>query len=122
MGVSAFLNGRAVAGRRIRRGAGGAPEPCGPRRRGRGRGERGWGSSGVPTSAMLPPSSSESSVASASAVTALMAWSLRNGSHSINAATGNFTNPSRTITIHSDILTAMLLPSPVKVCDPRVGR
>jgi hypothetical protein len=35
---------------------------------------------------------------------------LRNGIHSIIAATGSFTSPSRTITIHNDILTAMLLP------------
>jgi len=86
-------------------------EPCGPRRRGRGRGERGRGSSGQAPSAMLPPSSSVSPAASASAVAGtLIAWSLRNGIHSIIAATGSFTSPSRTITIHNDILTAMLLP------------
>jgi hypothetical protein len=39
-----------------------------------------------------------------------IAWSSRNGIHSMRAATGSFTSPSRTITIHNDILTAMLLP------------
>jgi hypothetical protein len=63
---------------------------------------------------MLPPSSSESLdpsawAASASAV-AIIARSSRKGIHSISAATGSFTSPSRTITIHNDILTAMLLP------------
>jgi len=36
---------------------------------------------------------------------------LRNGIHNMSAATGSFTSPRRTITIHNDILTAMLLPS-----------
>lgn len=39
-----------------------------------------------------------------------IAWSSRNGIHSMRAATGSFTRPSRTISIHNDILTAMLLP------------
>jgi hypothetical protein len=59
---------------------------------------------------MLPPSSSESPAPSASAV-ALIAWSLRNGIHNMSPATGSFASPSKTITIHNDILTAMLLPS-----------
>jgi hypothetical protein len=61
---------------------------------------------------MLPPSSSESPDPSASAASAvaIIAWSSRNGIHSVSAATGSFTNPSRTITIHNDILIAMLLP------------
>jgi hypothetical protein len=60
---------------------------------------------------MLPPSSSESP-ASASTAVALrfIAWSSRKGSHNMSAATGSFTSPSRTITIHNDILTTMLLP------------
>lgn len=66
---------------------------------------------------MLPPSSSESRAPSVSPLVALalIAWSLRNGIHSISAATGSFTSPSRTITIHNDILTAMLLPPGVYV-------
>lgn len=60
---------------------------------------------------MLPPSSSESLASSASApAVTLIVWSLRNGIHNISAATGSFTSPSRTITIHNDILIAMLLP------------
>jgi hypothetical protein len=60
---------------------------------------------------MLPPSSSESPASSASApVAAFIAWSLRNGIHSMSAAIGSLIKPSRTITIHNDILTAMLLP------------
>jgi hypothetical protein len=60
---------------------------------------------------MLPPPSSESPAPSASPPTALtlIAWSLRNGSHSMSAATGSFTSESRMITVHNDILTAMLL-------------
>ena len=58
---------------------------------------------------MLPPSSSESPAPSASEV-AVIAWSLRKGIHNMSAATGSFASPSRTITIHNDILTAMLLP------------
>jgi hypothetical protein len=38
-----------------------------------------------------------------------IAWSFRNGIHSMSAAIGSLSNPSRTITIHSDIVTAMLL-------------
>jgi hypothetical protein len=65
---------------------------------------------------MLPPSSPESPVASASTVgSALIAWSLRNGIHSMSAATGSFTSPRSTITIHNDILTAMLLPPGARV-------
>jgi hypothetical protein len=60
---------------------------------------------------MLPPSSSESPAPSESALAlTLIAWSLRNGIHNMSAATGSFASPSRTITIHNDILTAMLLP------------
>jgi hypothetical protein len=60
---------------------------------------------------MLPPSSSESLAPSVSAVAlTFIAWSSRNGSHNMSAATGSFTSPSRTITIHNDILIAMLLP------------
>lgn len=59
-----------------------------------------------------PPSSSEAPGSCAWAdVMALIAASLRKGSHNMSAATGSFTSPSRTITIHNDILHAMLLPS-----------
>lgn len=38
-----------------------------------------------------------------------IAWSLRNGIHSMSAAIGSFASPSRTITIHSDMVSSMLL-------------
>jgi uncharacterized protein YijF (DUF1287 family) len=59
---------------------------------------------------LLPPSSLVASGASASvAAGAIIAWSLRNGIHSMSAAIGSFNSPSRTITIHSDMVSAMLL-------------
>jgi hypothetical protein len=68
---------------------------------------RGCGSTGDAGSALLPPSSSESPEPSVWAWVEgapTNAWSWRNGIHSIRAATGSFTSPSRTITIHNDIL------------------
>jgi len=62
---------------------------------------------------LLPPSSSEVSEVSAGsssvAAGAIIAWSSRNGIHSMSAASGSFNSPSNTITIHSDMVTAMLL-------------
>lgn len=59
---------------------------------------------------LLPPSSLVASGASAlAAAGAIIAWSLRNGIHSMSAAIGSFNSPSRTITIHSDMVSAMLL-------------
>jgi hypothetical protein len=60
---------------------------------------------------MLPPSSSEDSGASSSPVEPAMciAWSSRNGIHSMSAAIGSFNSPSNTITIHSDMVVPMLL-------------
>lgn len=67
---------------------------------------------------MLPPSSSESPDAStwAASAVAIIAWSSRKGIHNISAASGSFTNPRRTITIHNDILIAMLLPPGASGC------
>jgi uncharacterized protein YijF (DUF1287 family) len=66
---------------------------------------------------MLPPSSSDAPDSSASVgeeeekeeETAFIAWSLRNGIHSMSVATDSFTSPSTRIIIHNDILPAMLL-------------
>jgi hypothetical protein len=61
---------------------------------------------------LLPPSPSAPSAGSASSASAgrtFIAWSSRNGIHSISTAIGSLIKPNRTITIQIDMTRPMLL-------------